>query len=164
MRGSLLWPRLFWKPPSMADPEKTGGKQAGKFRPGESGNPSGKPPGTRHKLTLAAEILLDGEAEALTRKAIDLALEGDTTALRLCLERIVPPRKSRKVAFDLPKIQKAEDLLPAFAAVVAAMGAGDLALDEAATVVGVLEAKRKAIETVDIEKRLAALELRSASK
>jgi len=75
-----------------------------------------------------------------------------------------PPRKSRRVSFDLPTIEKAEDLLPAFAAVVAAMGAGDLALDEAAAVVGVLEAKRKAIETVDIEKRLAALELRSASK
>jgi hypothetical protein len=149
--------------PNMA-PENAGRKQGGRFRKGQSGNPAGKLPGTRHKLTMAAEELLDGEAEALTRKAIEMALEGDTTALRLCLERIVPPRKSRRVAFDLPKIEKAEDLLPAFAAVVAAMGAGDLALDETAAVVGVLEAKRKAIETVDIEKRLTALEARSASK
>src|SRR6266481_3288228 len=128
-------------------PENSGRNQGGRFRKGKSGNPVGKPPGTRHKLTLAAEALLDGEAEALSRKAIELALKGDTTALRLCLERIVPPRKSRRVSFDLPKIEKTEDLLPAFAAVVAAMAAGEIALDEAAAIVGVLEAKRKALET-----------------
>jgi uncharacterized protein DUF5681 len=134
------------------------------FPKGKSGNPAGKPRGARHKTTLAAEALLDGEAEALTRKAIKLALKGDLAALRLCLERIVPPRKSRRVAFDLPKVEKAEDLLPAFAAVVAAMGAGELALDEAAAVMGVLEAKRKAIETVDLERRVADLERRSEMK
>jgi hypothetical protein len=112
---------------------------------------------------LAAEALLDGEAEALTRKAIELALKGDTTALRLCLERIVPPRKSRKVAFDLPTVGNADDLLLAFAVVVSAMASGELAPDEATAVVGVLEAKRKAIETVDIERRLAALEQRNAN-
>jgi hypothetical protein len=133
------------------------------FEKGQSGNPAGKPPGTRHKLTLAAEALLDGEAEALTRKAIEIALKGDTTALRLCLERILPPRKSRKVALDLPKIEKAEDLLQAFAAVVSGMAAGELAPDEATAIAGVLEARRKAIETVDIERRLAALEQRNAN-
>jgi hypothetical protein len=133
------------------------------FEKGQSGNPAGKPPGTRHKLTVAAEVLLDGEAEALTRKAIELALAGDTTALRLCLERIMPPRKSRRVAFDLPKIEKTEDLLPAFAAVVSSMAAGELAPDEATAIVGILDAKRKAIETVDIERRLAALEQRNAN-
>jgi len=67
----------------------------GQFKPGQSGNPRGKPKGARHKATLAALELLDGEAEALTRKAVDLALEGDTTALRLCLERIAPPARMR---------------------------------------------------------------------
>jgi hypothetical protein len=149
--------------PNMA-PENAGRKQGGRFRKGQSGNPAGKLPGTRHKLTMAAEALLDGEAEALTRKAIALALKGDTTALRLCLERIVPPRKSRKVAFDLPKIEKTEDLLPAFAAVISAMASGELAPDEAAAIVGVLEAKRKALETVDLERRVADLERRSDMK
>jgi hypothetical protein len=134
------------------------------FPKGKSGNPAGKPCGARHKTTLAAEALLDGEAKRLTRKAIELALAGDTTALRLCLERIAPPQKSRRVAFDLLKVDAPQDLVPAFAAVVAAMSAGELAPDEAAVVAGVLEAKRKAIEMVDIERRLAALEERSRAK
>src|SRR6266850_8122204 len=71
------------------------------FQKGQSGNPGGRRPGCRNRATLAAEVLLEGEAEALTRKAVELALEGDTTALRLCLERIVPQRRSRALAFDL---------------------------------------------------------------
>src|SRR5262249_30676848 len=128
--------------------------------PGVSGNPAGRLPGTRNRATMAAEALLDGEAEALTRKAVELALEGDTVALRLCLERLRTPRRSRRVTFNLPTIKTAADLLPAFAAVVSAMGAGELAPDEASMIAGVLEAKRKAIETGDLERRLAALEER----
>ena len=58
-------------------PEKTGRQQAGKFAPGVSGNPDGRPRGARHKTTLAIEALLEGQHEALTQKAIDLALAGD---------------------------------------------------------------------------------------
>ena len=72
--------------------EITALKQRGRpFKPGQSGNPLGRPKGARNRATIAAEALLDGEAEALTRKAIELALDGDTTALRLCLERLMPP-------------------------------------------------------------------------
>jgi hypothetical protein len=74
------------------------------FTPGTSGNPSGRPKAARNRATVAAEAFLGGEAAALTRKAIDLALAGDVTALRLCLERLVPPRKDRLVAFDLPAL------------------------------------------------------------
>ena len=62
-----------------------------------SGNPAGRLRGTKNRATKAAEELLEGEAEALTRKAVELALAGDTVALRLCLERLLPPRKSRRV-------------------------------------------------------------------
>jgi Family of unknown function (DUF5681) len=55
------------------------------FKPGKSGNPAGKPPGAKNRTTLAVEALLDGEAETLTRKAIELASGGDMQALRLCL-------------------------------------------------------------------------------
>src|SRR6267378_3533082 len=73
----------------MAD--KTAGKQRGRpFLRGESGNPAGRPMGARHKATVAAEALLDGEAEALTRKAVEMALAGDGTARRLCLDRTEP--------------------------------------------------------------------------
>lgn len=66
----------------------------------------GKPKGARDKATLAVLKLLDGEAEALTRKAVELALAGDTTALRLCLERIAPPRKDAPVKVELPDIRR----------------------------------------------------------
>jgi hypothetical protein len=115
-------------------------------------------------VTLAAEVLLDGEAETLTRKAIELAKAGDMVAMRLCLERIMPARKSRNVSFALPAVESAADLVPAFSAVIAAMAAGELAPDEAVTVAGVLEMKRKAIETVDIERRLAAIEAAQPGK
>jgi hypothetical protein len=69
------------------------------FHTGQSGNPNGRPKGARNKATLAAEALLDGEAEAITRKAIEL----DITAIRLCLERIIPARRDRVAAFTLPK-------------------------------------------------------------
>src|SRR5207245_11470858 len=76
----------------------------GRFRKGESGNRKGRPNGARNKATEAAELLLDGdgEAEALIRKAVELALEGDAGALRLCLERIIPPRRARPVKLGLP--------------------------------------------------------------
>ena len=83
--------------------EKTDTKQGARFRKGQSGNPSGRPRGARNKTTLAVEALLDGEAEVLTRKAIERAKDGDSVALRLCLERILPPRKDRPVSFALPK-------------------------------------------------------------
>jgi Family of unknown function (DUF5681) len=86
----------------VSPPDKTGAKQDTRFKPGQSGNPKGRSQGSRNAATIAIEALLDGEAEALTRKAIELGLAGDMTALRLCLDRIVPPRKDRYVAFSLP--------------------------------------------------------------
>ena len=50
-------------------------------RPFPKGN-AGRPKGARNKVTVAVESLLDGEGEGLTRKAIELAMKGDTTALR----------------------------------------------------------------------------------
>ncbi|MDI6528805.1 DUF5681 domain-containing protein [Pseudomonas otitidis] len=77
--------------------------KSGKFLPGNSGG-AGRPKGSRNKVTLACEELLEGEGEKLTRKAIDLALSGDTTALKLCIDRIIPPRKGR----PLPKLERQE--------------------------------------------------------
>ena len=85
--------------------ETTGRDACGRFT---SGNP-GRPRGARHKATEAAQALLDGEAEALTRQAVTMALDGDATALRLCLERIAPPRKDAPVTFELPFMQSAAD-------------------------------------------------------
>ena len=87
----------------MTGPENGGAKQGGRFQKGRSGNPAGKPKGARHRATLAAEALLDGEAEELTRKAVELALAGDVIALRLCLDRILSPRRERPVTFGTSK-------------------------------------------------------------
>ena len=89
-------------------------------------------------------------------------MEGDTTALKLCLERIVPQRKSRAVSFDLP-IERVEDLAGAIGSVLQEASCGRLLLDEAAALVGMMESKRRAMETIDLEQRLQALEAENAS-
>jgi len=87
-----------------------------------------------------------------------MALEGDATAMRLCLERVAPVRKGRSVSIDLPAVATSEDLTAAFTALTDAMAQGDVTPDEAAVIASVLEARRRAIETVEIERRLAILE------
>lgn len=90
--------------PVPAEPEQC--RDHGRFRRGVSGNPRGRPVGSRNHATLAAATLLEGEAEAITRKAVELALAGDPVALRLCVERILPPMRERPrpaIAADGPR-------------------------------------------------------------
>src|ERR1700745_4171276 len=91
------------------------------FEKGRSGNPGGRRPGSRNRATLAAAVLLEGESEALTRKAVELALDGDPVALRLCIERILPPCRERAVRFELPPIENAADVSVAVNAVTSAL-------------------------------------------
>lgn len=142
----------------MAEPENVGAKHDGRWRPGQSGNPAGKPRGARHKATLAAEALLDGEAEALSRKAIEMALAGDGAALRLCLERLLPARRDRPVSFDLPKIETAEDAAKATGAILSAVASGEVTPIEAEAVSKIVETHLKALECSEFEARLSALE------
>ena len=128
------------------------------FKPGQSGNPAGKPKGARHRTTLAMEALLEGQAEALTQKAITLALEGDGPALRLCLDRLAPVRKDRHVQFDLPAIETTADLPKATQALLAAVASGDLTPSEAADIGKAVDAHVRAIEATDLHVRLARLE------
>lgn len=128
-------------------------------RPFGPGNP-GKPKGARSRATMAAEALLDGEAEKLTRTAIDKALEGDSVALRLCLERLVPPRKDSPITIELPPITTAGDVVNASAAVLSAVGAGEISPDEAGRVMALLTAHKNIVETGDLERRIAALEVK----
>jgi hypothetical protein len=132
----------------------TGRDASGRFT---HGNP-GRPAGARHKATQAALALLDGDAEALTRKAIQTALDGDMAALRLCLERIAPAPKDSSVAFDLPRMESAADAARAAGAVVEAVSAGELTPGEGARVMALIETYRRTLETSEIEARVAALE------
>jgi hypothetical protein len=140
-------------------PDNTEAKQgATQFQPGQSGNPNGRPKGSRNASTLALEALLDGEAEALTRKAVELALAGDIAALRMCLDRILPPRKDRPVSFEMPTIDTAEDAKAASAALLAAVAAGSLTPSEAAEIGKLVDSYLKAIETTEVLARLDKLE------
>ena len=130
----------------------------GRFAPGQSGNPAGRPKGARHRVTLAVETLLAGEAEGLTRKAVEMALAGDASALRLCLERICPAKKGRTVTLSLPRIDTSVDVLSALGDVLAAVAEGEITIEEAQTLATILETKRRAIESADLEVRVEALE------
>ena len=143
-------------------PENTGQKQGGdtRFKSGQSGNPAGKPKGSLNKVTLAVQFLLDEEGEKLTRKAIELALEGDLTALRLCLERICPPKKSRPININLPDVKTSEGVSLAQTSVVQAVGEGDITPEEGQVLSNILESRRKSIETLEHEQRIGELEKR----
>jgi len=139
--------------------ENTAPKQRGRpFEPGKSGNPNGRPKGARNNATVLAEALLDGEADAITRKLIDRALEGDTTALRLCLERLLPPRRGRPVEFELPEIKTAADAVHASSSVLTACAEGGLLPGEASEIMNLISSHIRLIETTEIEARLTALE------
>jgi hypothetical protein len=127
------------------------------FERGRSGNPGGRRRGSRNKATLAAAALLAGESEALTRKAVEMALDGDPTAMRLCMERVLPPCRERTVKFRLPPIEgarigetngpSAHDVSRAMDAVTAALACGEITPGEAERIAGVVDTFVRAIET-----------------
>jgi hypothetical protein len=146
----------------MTDPSRNNAANT-RGKPFQPGNP-GRPPGARHRATLAAEALLDGEAEGLTRKAIDAALGGDMTALRICLDRILPPRKERPVSFKLPSLKSAEDVAAAMAAITEAVAAGELTLAEADAASALVERFVRTLEAGEFDRRLKALEATTTGK
>jgi Family of unknown function (DUF5681) len=143
--------------------ETTAPKQRGRpFPRGQSGNPHGRPVGARNRTTLAVEALLDGEAEKLTRKAVALALKGNVACLRLCLDRLVPPRRDRPVNFPLPAMNSAHDASKAMASITTAVAQGEMTPAEAGELSKLVESYVKAIEATEIERRLQALEEKAA--
>ena len=134
-------------------------KQRGRpFTKGTSGNPAGRAQGSRNRVTVAAEQLLDGAAEVITQKAIDLALKGDTTALRICMDRLVPPRKDRPIIFAFSPINTAQDAHLLMSDVTAAMASGAITPSEAEGVSRVIEVYVKTLEASEYEQRIKKLE------
>jgi Family of unknown function (DUF5681) len=128
------------------------------FQKGQSGNPSGRPPGARNKATIIAETLLQGEVEAMTRVAIERAKAGDMTALRMCLDRAAPPSKHRTIEFELPPLACAEDAASALAAITAAVAAGELTPSEAGELFKLVDGFARMLEATIFEQRVAKLE------
>jgi hypothetical protein len=129
-----------------------------KFRKGQSGNPNGKPRGCRNAGTILFDELLKDNAKALIEKAIEMAKGGDGPALRLCIDRLAPPRRDRPVWFELPVMNEARDAVNASAAIVAAVAAGELTPVEAAELSKVIDSYSRSLQTVEFEKRLSILE------
>jgi hypothetical protein len=128
------------------------------FQKGQSGNPAGRPRGTRSRAAVLLQNLLEGDAEAIAGKAIEMAKQGDIAAIRMCMDRLAPPRRSDSAALELPPLDKAADVVTVSAAVVAAVAAGDLAPAEAGGLARVIDVYLRALATAGFEERLARLE------
>ena len=124
------------------------------FQKGQSGNPAGRPLGSRNKRTILLEKLFDEEAEELTMKAIRMAKSGNLTALRLCMERISAPMKARRVAVDLPSITTRADAVAAIDAVFEAVAAGELTASEAGEFVKIVQTAAQTATNMDREMRI----------
>ncbi|WP_416047937.1 DUF5681 domain-containing protein [Cupriavidus basilensis] len=131
------------------------------FRKGQSGNPAGKPKGAKDKRTALRELLQPHAAD-LVKKAVALALAGDTTALRICIDRIIPAVKAKDAPISLSGLSGS--LADRGRTVLDALAAGELTPDEANAVMGVISAQARIVEVDELEKRIAALEASNGSK
>jgi hypothetical protein len=136
-------------------PRSPGAKTRG--RPFQPGNP-GRKPGSRNRVTEMAEQLMADDAAGIVRAVIAAAQGGDMTAAKLVLDRIAPVRKGRPVGIALPPVQTAADVAIAVGTVVEAVSGGSLTPEEGQMFSSILEGRRKALETEELEQRIAALE------
>jgi hypothetical protein len=134
-------------------------KQAsGRWGKGTSGNPAGRPLGSRNQSTLFFEELLQGQGEALIQKGIELSLEGDTRALGICWDRLLPARKERAVELRLPSVNDAKGISAALASVVTAVADGRITPGEAESLARVLETQMRVVEFEALAQRVGELE------
>jgi hypothetical protein len=133
-------------------------------RPFEPGNQlrRGRPRGSRNKATLAAQQMLDSHGEALLRKCLVMALQGDSTALRLCMDRLLPPRRELPVKTKPMRLATAADVSNTLDSLMKGVAVGQITPGEAQTLSGILENRRRVIETEEHERRLRSLEEQNA--
>jgi hypothetical protein len=124
-------------------------------RPFANGNP-GRKPGSRNRITLLAAALLDGEAEELVRKALEIAMAGDVGMIKFLLGRILP--RERLVKLDLPRMESADDAVEAIGKVISDAAKGRMTPSEGAAMATLINSCARAIEMADVVKRLDALE------
>lgn len=129
--------------------------ERGRWLPGGSGNPAGRPQGSGASAQLRS--LLEASAPELTGKAIELALAGDTTALRICLERVVPALKAMDAPLDLEQLGRG-DLAERGRAVLSALGNGELTPEQASSAIRTLAIYSEITTLADLEARIAKLE------
>ena len=144
--------------------DNTAGKQRGRpFRAGESGNPAGRPKGSRNHATRMLEDLLEREAEQIGRMLVTKAKDGDLTAARIVMDRILPVRRDKPVSFQVPRIAKIADVPMAMGAIVTAVASGELTPSEAANLSSMVDCYTRAVQATEFEARLAVLENEESS-
>lgn len=134
------------------------------WKKGQSGNPAGKKPGTRNRATMMVLGLMEQGAEEITQAVVDAARGGDLSAARLVLERLAPPLRERPISIGLPDTSTTDGISKAQQAIIEAVGAGELLPGEGNALAGLVEARRKALETMELEQRLTALEAQYKEK
>ena len=132
------------------------------FQPGQSGNPAGRPRGSRNKRTILAEKMLDDHAADVTQAAIDLAKGGNGPALRMCLDRIAPPMRHRLLDFDLPALVTADDAVVAANVIVQGAAQGELTVHEAGALMKLVRTFTLLLAAADRAKRNAPVEVQHA--
>jgi hypothetical protein len=132
--------------------------KASSWKKGQSGNPRGRPKGSRNKATLLAMAAMEGELQAVVRVILDAAKKGDMAAARLVVDKLVPPVRERALSVDLPPINGLADFAAAQSKVLEAVAAGQLLPTEGEALSGLIEQQRRCHETADLAERLAALE------
>ena len=140
---------------SEAKPEASAAKPRG--RPFEKGNP-GRPPGSRNRTTRALEQMLEGQAEAITAKVVEMALAGNHVAMRLCMDRLISIPAERSISIELPRIESAKDCATAMSAIVSAVASGEITPNEGVALSALVTSTVRALEADEIERRLDALE------
>jgi hypothetical protein len=116
------------------------------------------PGGSRNATTILFDELLKDNAKDLIEKAIEMAKGGDGPALRLCIDRLAPPRKDRPVIFEIPKITEVKDAVAAAASIVAAVAGGDLTPAEAGELSKLVDSYARVLQAVEFEERISKLE------
>ena len=125
---------------------------------GVSGNPAGRPRGSRNQTTLVMEALLEEGAEQLISKAMSMALAGDIAAMRLCVERILPARRDRLVHLDLPPIGSTKEISGAMATIFRAIGEAQITPGEAEMMANILATQTDILKAEEFESRLEKVE------
>lgn len=133
------------------------------WKPGQSGNPAGKPKGARHHALVALDAIGQEAAEDILKTVVEAAKAGDARCAEILLRRVWPERKGRTVDLGISSIRTAADLEAATAALSSAVASGEISGDEASAVSAVFESHRRAIEANEFERRLAALEAAQAA-
>lgn len=130
-----------------------------RFKPGESGNPRGREPGSKNKATALRESIAAHIPEILDA-LVEQARQGDTAAAKLLLDRALPALRPTDQPVTLPLA--GADLASDGRAVVSAVGDGEVTPDQAKSLLSGLGALARVIETAELLERIERLEAKHA--